>query len=236
MSSINIDFWRHISIIMNKTLQYILRLGAIIVCVLVLGEARAQTHDTNKAVNPVWRGISYAFTDKQSGKTSVKVPFKANLPDTADLLIEEARRHLGAPYHYGGKGPRSFDCAGFARYVYLKFGYKLPPSSPSQYLQGRRIKNTKHLQKGDLVFWQGRGHRGGVGHTGIVTEVDTNTGVFRFIHAATSSGVIQSYSTEEYYAKRYIGASRILGDRQKPEDPLPQPARRNHSRKGHRSH
>ena len=94
---------------------------------------------------------------------------------------------------------------------------------------GRSVKERTKLQKGDLVFFQGRSGKGGVGHTGIVTEVDTTTGVFRFIHAATSTGVIYSYSTEEYYAKRYIGARRLLGDRSKPEDPLP--SRRGKSRR-----
>ena len=142
-------------------------------------------------------------------------------PDSADLLIEEAKTHLGKPYHYGGKGPKAFDCAGFARYVYMKFGFTLPGGSIPQYRLGRSVKERKNLQKGDLVFFQGRSGKGGVGHTGIVTEVDTTTGVFRFIHAATSTGVIYSYSTEEYYAKRYIGARRLLGDRLKSEDPLP---------------
>lgn len=144
-----------------------------------------------------------------------------NTPDTADLLIAEAEKHLGAPYHYGGKGPKVFDCAGFARYVYMQFGYKLPGGSQPQYALGRHIKDTRKLQRGDLVFWQGRSGSGGVGHTGIVCEVDTVTGVFRFIHAATSTGVIHSYSTEEYYARRYIGATRLLGDRKKPHEPLP---------------
>ena len=147
-------------------------------------------------------------------------------PDSADNLIAEARKHLGKPYRYGGKGPKVFDCAGFARYVYMQFGYSLPGSSGQQYQLGRHIKNTRKLQRGDLVFWQGRSGRGGVGHTGIVTEVDTATGVFRFIHAATSSGVIQSYSTEPYYSRRYIGATRLLGDRIKPEDPLPHTKRK----------
>ena len=96
-------------------------------------------------------------------------------PDSADLLIEEARRHLGKPYHYGGKGPKVFDCAGFARYVYMKFGFTLPGGSVPQYRLGRNIKDRTKLQKGDLVFFQGRSGKGGVGHTGIVTEVDTNT-------------------------------------------------------------
>lgn len=142
-------------------------------------------------------------------------------PDSADMIIEEAKRHLGKPYRYGGKGPNSFDCAGFARYVYMQFGFGLPGGSSSQFSHGRKIKSTKKLQRGDLVFWQGREMNGRVGHTGIVTECDTITGRFRFIHAATHSGVIFSYSTEEYYAKRYVGACRLIADRKKPEDPIP---------------
>ena len=149
-----------------------------------------------------------------------------NLPDSADQLILEARLHLGKPYRFGGKGPKSFDCAGFARYVYGKFGYSLPGGSIPQFRMGRRIKDTRKLQKGDLVFWQGREHNGRVGHTGIVCEVDTVTGVFRFIHAATTGGVIHSYSTEPYYASRYVGACRLLGDREKGEDPLPEKKRK----------
>lgn len=145
--------------------------------------------------------------------------------DSADLLVEEARQHLGKPYRYGGKGPKSFDCAGFARYVYMQFGYVLPGGSVPQSRMGRDIKDRRKLQRGDLVFFRGRSGKGGVGHTGIVTEVDTVSGAFRFIHAATTTGVIHSYSTEAYYAQRYVGARRLLGDRQKPAEPLPRKGR-----------
>ena len=192
------------------------------------GTARSQT-DTNRvpqAPSRVWAANNF-ISNIMLPSEGLKIfnfrdynPLEAVI-DSADLLIEEARLHLGKPYRYGGKGPKAFDCAGFARYVYLQFGFTLPGGSVPQSRLGRDIKDRKKLQRGDLVFFQGRSGKGGVGHTGIVTEVDTATGVFRFIHAATSTGVIHSYSTEEYYAKRYIGARRLLGDRQKPEEPLP---------------
>ncbi|MBQ2539585.1 MAG: C40 family peptidase [Bacteroidales bacterium] len=149
-------------------------------------------------------------------------------PDTADLILQEAKKHLGKPYRYGAKGPKAFDCAGFARYVYLQFGIELPGGSRPQYAKGRRITNPKKLQRGDLVFWQGREANGHVGHTGIVADVDTNTGRFRFIHAATSSGVIFSYSNEPYYAQRFVGGCRLIGDRSKPEEPIPPKKRKRH--------
>ena len=190
----------------------------LLLAVCTLGKAQAQGGALGKAP---WNNHAWSTQDVTIPLLREAIEEIHNLPDSADLLIEEARKHLGKPYHYGGKGPKVFDCAGFARYVYMQFGYTLPGGSIPQYHSGKHINDTKQLQRGDLVFWQGRSGKGGVGHTGIVTEVDTNTGVFRFIHAAVSTGVIHSYSNEAYYASRYIGATRLLGKRKKPETPLP---------------
>ena len=186
--------------------------------VCTIGKVQAQGGALDKAP---WNNHAWSTQDVTIPLLRNAIEEANSRPDSADLLIEEARKHLGKPYHYGGKGPKVFDCAGFARYVYMQFGYTLPGGSIPQYHLGKHINDTKQLQRGDLVFWQGRSGKGGVGHTGIVTEVDTNTGVFRFIHAAVSTGVIHSYSNEAYYASRYIGATRLLGKRKKPETPLP---------------
>lgn len=186
---------------------------------LVLGNAlSAQEREPYRAPwnHHAWAGKEVLITPLRQKAKEVNPQ-----PDTADLIFEEATKHLGKPYRYGAKGPKAFDCAGFARYVYQKFGIDLPGGSQPQYAKGRKIKDPKKLQRGDLVFWQGREANGRVGHTGIVTEVDTNTGRFRFIHAATSSGVIFSYSNEAYYARRYVGGCRLIGDRQKPESAIP---------------
>lgn len=180
--------------------------------------SRAQTDTVYRAP---WNRTAWSSDEVLIPPLRQKVRELNSLPDTADLILEEAVKHLGKPYRYGAKGPRAFDCAGFARYVFLQFGITLPGGSGPQYARGRKIKDPKKLQRGDLVFWQGRSGSGGVGHTGIVADVDTTTGRFRFIHAATSTGVIFSYSNEPYYAKRYIGACRLIGNRHKPEGPLP---------------
>ncbi|MCQ2138440.1 MAG: NlpC/P60 family protein [Bacteroidales bacterium] len=131
----------------------------------------------------------------------------------ADQIIEEARTHLGAPYVYGSKGPRSFDCSGFTRFVFSKFGYELSPNSASQVGQGRRVSgHVSNLQKGDLVFFSGRGGRGRVGHVGIFIEPDESGDGFRFIHAAVHGGIRISNVKEPYYASRFLGACRIIPD------------------------
>lgn len=125
-----------------------------------------------------------------------------------DQVIQYAYRFRGTPYRYGAMSPRGFDCSGFTSYVFKRFGIELDRSSRGQIFDGVRVKKND-LQPGDLVFFQGRSGRGGVGHVGIVTRVnDDNT--FHFIHSACSSGVTESKNTESYYSRRYVGACRVL--------------------------
>ena len=125
-----------------------------------------------------------------------------------DQVINYAYRFRGTPYRYGAMSPRGFDCSGFTSYVFKRFGINLDRSSRGQIFDGVRVKKTE-LQPGDLVFFQGRSGRGGVGHVGLVTKVnDDNT--FHFIHSACSSGVTESKNTESYYSRRYVGACRVL--------------------------
>ena len=125
-----------------------------------------------------------------------------------DQVISYAYRVRGTPYRYGASSPKGFDCSGFTSYVFKRFGIDLDRSSRGQITDGVRVKKNE-LQPGDLVFFQGRSGRGGVGHVGIVTKVnDDNT--FHFIHSACSSGVTESKNTESYYSRRYVGACRVL--------------------------
>ena len=128
-------------------------------------------------------------------------------PTVADLVIEEAMKYIGIPYRWGGGTPKGFDCAGFTRFIYRKFGVELAPSAAPQYKLGKSL-TTSEIQKGDLVFYGGRHGSKSIGHVGIVTEIDEKG--FSFIHSATSTGITISHSTEPYYRSRYIGACRVV--------------------------
>ena len=142
-----------------------------------------------------------------------------------DILFLEAEKHLGTPYRWGGKTPAGFDCAGFTRYLYATvYGIELAPYAGGQYPQGRKIKNIKDLRRGDLAFWSGRSGSKTIGHVGMVVDVDTMLNSFYFIHSATSGGIRIDRSSAPYYQRRYIGACRMLPERQTldlPIDSLP---------------
>lgn len=147
--------------------------------------------------------IEEDLKEKEENKQTIS---KENIELIADLL-SEAKSHIGKKYRHGAKGPSAFDCSGFSSYVYKQFGYSLSPSSRTQYTQGKPV-DRKDLRKGDLVFFTSRNSGKNVGHVGIVWEVNSETGDFKFIHASIKGVKISSF--EGYYVSRYIGAKRII--------------------------
>jgi cell wall-associated NlpC family hydrolase len=77
--------------------------------------------------------------------------------------ISVASRYAGVPYAWGGTTPRGFDCSGFTRYVFAKFGKHLPRSSAQQFQGAHKV--GRHVRQGDLVFYHSPG--GHVYHVGI---------------------------------------------------------------------
>lgn len=128
---------------------------------------------------------------------------------TADSLIFEATKHLGKLYRRGSKGPNAFDCSGFTSYVYKQLGFDIGCSSRDQFLQGVKV-GTDQVHKGDLVFFTGRNVKAGIGHVGIVMDVDPKNHSFKFIHAASSGISIDKYPGAAYYTVRYKGLRRLI--------------------------
>ena len=110
--------------------------------------------------------------------------------------------YLGKPYRGKSKYAAGVDCSLFAREVFDKFnGLELPRTVKDQYKAGKKV-NRKHLVYGDLVFFNTE--RNKVSHVGIYV------GYNEFAHASTSKGVIVSGLNEKYWAKRFVGARRVL--------------------------
>lgn len=129
--------------------------------------------------------------------------------EKTEMLMSEAFSHLGTRYRSGAKGPSAFDCSGFTSYVYKQMtNMFIGASSREQYAKNAPI-TREELQCGDLVFFTSPRSRHGVGHVGIVVDVDPITQNFTFIHASTRNGVVLNSSTDSGYANRYVGARRV---------------------------
>ena len=78
-------------------------------------------------------------------------------------VVHAASKEWGHPYVYGGDGPVVFDCSGLTKYVYDKFGVRLPHNAAAQYQVVDHVaQSDMHL--GDLVFFY---DDSGIYHVGI---------------------------------------------------------------------
>jgi len=112
------------------------------------------------------------------------------------------QRQLGRPYRGRSKWEAGLDCSKFVRDVFQEFNRtQLPRTAAEQYKEGKEVARSR-LKFGDLVFF--RTERDRISHVGIYV------GFNDFIHASTSNGVIISNLSEEYWARRYAGARRVL--------------------------
>jgi cell wall-associated NlpC family hydrolase len=110
---------------------------------------------------------------------------------------------LGAPYTAGGENPRTgFDCSGFVAWVFGRHGFALPRTVNAQFTAGLPVARGDAVSPADLVFFE---TARGPSHVGIAL------GDGRFVHAPSSRGVVRVEPLDSpYWARRYLGARRLL--------------------------
>lgn len=116
-------------------------------------------------------------------------------------IVAEAENWLGTPYQYAGTTRSGIDCSALMVQVFGEVGVQLPRTSTEQFATGRRVE-FGNLIVGDLVFFDFNGS--GVSHVGVYV------GGNAFIHASSSSGVVRESLAQSYYARRFVGARRVL--------------------------
>lgn len=127
-------------------------------------------------------------------------------------VVSTAKQYMGVRYRRGRMSPKTgFDCSGFTKFIFNQFDVELARVSGSQFNKETEITDRRNLQIGDLVFFSGSKKSKRIGHVGIVTHIDPETGNFSFIHASCSSGITVTKSTSAYYANRFLKACRVLG-------------------------
>lgn len=138
------------------------------------------------------------------------------------VLVEAALKNLGKPYFYGARpdeAPKRFDCSSFVQYLYKQVGVDLPRNSIDQAASGRRVRDVKKLEGGDLLFFTskvGRYNRKfpmGVGHVAIY--IGNNKGVhakYKKFPGGVDGGRVKLDSLDYFLRRRgdFVVAKRIL--------------------------
>lgn len=162
-------------------------------------------NSAKEAISPS-KQISTALATLNASTKKAEIEKTIAHESKIDALLAEADSYLGTPYRYGGTTRGGIDCSAFVLSVYgAAMGMNLPRVAASQALEGQRIDRSE-LKKGDLVFFS---HGSRISHVGIVHEV-TADGEIRFIHAATSRGVMISPLSDKYWGPKFRFAKRIV--------------------------
>jgi lipoprotein Spr len=152
------------------------------------------------------KAVSIANAKKSIKNTEIAKAIKHN--KTIDNILTEAETYLGTPYRYGGMTRNGIDCSAFVLSVFgAAAGLSLPRVAASQSQEGEKIEK-ENLQKGDLIFFS---HGRRISHVGIVESV-TEDGEIKFIHAATSKGVMISSLNDSYWGPKFRFAKRVINE------------------------
>lgn len=120
---------------------------------------QAQSSASTSTNNASSSSSSQAGSSSNAGVSNVVIPSTpAPAPSgNGSAIVAEAYKHIGKPYVWGAKGPNTFDCSGFTRYVYLQVtgrdigGWTVPQEGAGTVIP------VSQAQPGDLYFWGSRG-------------------------------------------------------------------------------
>ena len=167
---------------------------------------KLNTKNLNAANKSTYNSYNVNFANVQKSELAAAITSAISLDKTIDDVLNEASTYIGTPYRFGGTTRSGIDCSAFVLNVFGEStGIELPRVAAEQAELGDKVEKQE-LQKGDLVFFSKGGR---VSHVGIVQEV-TPEGEIKFIHAATSRGVMISSLNDSYWGRKFRFAKRII--------------------------
>lgn len=171
-------------------------------------ETNKMEQDKQKLINSFLAEKAVALANAKNSIKNSEIAKAIKHNTTIDNILTEAQTYIGTPYRYGGMTRNGIDCSAFVLSVFgAAAGLSLPRVAASQSEEGEKI-DKENLQKGDLIFFS---HGRRISHVGIVESVDEN-GEIKFIHAATSKGVMISSLNDSYWGPKYRFGKRIINE------------------------
>jgi len=114
-------------------------------------------------------------------------------------FVAVAERFVGTPYLWGGKSSLGVDCSGLVQISLNAAGIGCPRDSDMQQDGlGRELSpaETKHLQRGDLIFWNG--------HVAIARDTST------IVHANADHMATAVENTRDAIARIKAAGSEVM--------------------------
>ena len=140
-------------------------------------------------------------------RTGRRIPESPPPSAAASRVLRSADSYVGVRYVWGGNTPsQGFDCSGFTKYVFAKYGVGLPRTAREQVRAGRAVApDFGALQPGDLMLFAEPGE--------TISHVAIYAGNGRIIHSASSVGGVGYTDLNtggEWFIEYFVAARRVL--------------------------
>jgi lipoprotein Spr len=176
--------------------------GGMITAKAATGKKAMETRQSESYGNAATKAASFGIEHasmlqlKYAIATDATVEKMTNIP-----LLETIDKWWGTKYCMGGFTNDCIDCSAFTQVIYKDvFQVLLPRTSQEQYNACEKIE-LEDLREGDLVFFNTGGTD--VSHVGVYLLNN------KFVHAATSGGVMISDLNDKYWQPKFRGAGRM---------------------------
>ena len=125
----------------------------------------------------------------------------------ASRVLQTADSYRGVKYVWGGNSPREgFDCSGFTKFIFAKYGVALPRTSREQVRAGTAVAaDFRALRPGDLMLFAEPGE--------AISHVAIYAGNGRIIHASSSVGGVgytDLNSGGDWFVAYFVAARRVM--------------------------
>jgi len=163
-------------------------------------------------ISAVIANIPSSTTTTTSGGRTSPSGSRRRIPESpppstgATRVLRVADSYVGVPYVWGGNTPKGFDCSGFTKYVFAKYGVSLPRTSREQVHAGSAVApDFRALRPGDLMMFAEPGE--------AISHVAIYVGNGRIIHASSSNGGVgytDLNSGGDWFVAYFVAARRVL--------------------------
>lgn len=125
-----------------------------------------------------------------------------------ELLEQNARLYLNAPYLWGGRQTFGIDCSGFTQVCYKMIGHNIPRDSYQQASLGHALSFIEEAEPGDLAFFDNE--EGRIIHVGMllrenqIIHASGKVRIDRIDHQGIYNNDLRDYSHRLRIIKRLI--------------------------------
>ena len=146
-------------------------------------------------------------TNGRTTPTRRRIPPSPPPSTTAARVLNTGDSYRGVKYVWGGNTPREgFDCSGFTKYVFAKYGVVLPRTAREQARAGTAVAvDFRALRPGDLMLFAEPGE--------AISHVAIYAGNGVILHASSSIGSVGYTDLNiggEWFVAYFVAARRVL--------------------------